>query len=91
MLLDVFYPLNHQFLTQYNGACITFTKYTWGTGTNCAYREQTVVSAAGRGAARPVWDMLRRARRRATLTVTPRARAYGSGRACRPRRAWPGW
>ncbi|MEV8015941.1 alginate lyase family protein [Streptomyces sp. NPDC086554] len=48
-----------QYVAKYNlGQDVPFTKYTWGTGTNCAYREQTVVSDAGRGQARPVWDLL---------------------------------
>ncbi|MFG2648168.1 alginate lyase family protein [Streptomyces sp. NPDC048436] len=48
-----------QYVAKYNlGQSVPFTKYTWGTGTNCAYREQTVISEAGRGQARPVWDLL---------------------------------
>ncbi|MWA09309.1 alginate lyase family protein [Streptomyces sp. BA2] len=48
-----------QYVAKYNlGQDVPFTKYTWGTGTNCAYREQTVISEAGRGQARPVWDLL---------------------------------
>ncbi|MFD0554459.1 alginate lyase family protein [Streptomyces rectiviolaceus] len=48
-----------QYVAKYNlGQEVPFTKYTWGTGTNCAYREQTVISDAGRGQARPVWDLL---------------------------------
>jgi hypothetical protein len=37
---------------------LPFTTYSWGTGTNCAYREQTVMGAGGRGQARPVWEMV---------------------------------
>lgn len=48
-----------QYVAKYNlGQDVPFTTYTWGTGTNCAPREQTVVSGAGRGQARPVWDLL---------------------------------
>ncbi|MGW0310960.1 alginate lyase family protein [Streptomyces flavidovirens] len=48
-----------QYVAKYNlGQDVPFTKYTWGTGTNCAYREQTVISAHGRGQVRPVWDLL---------------------------------
>ncbi|MGW5860667.1 alginate lyase family protein [Streptomyces sp. NPDC055239] len=48
-----------QYVAKYNlGQDVPFTKYTWGTGQNCAYREQTVISEAGRGQARPVWDLL---------------------------------
>jgi hypothetical protein len=37
---------------------LPFTKYTWGTGQNCAYSEQTVMGAGGRGQLRPVWEMV---------------------------------
>ena len=37
---------------------LPFTKYTWGTGQSCAYSEQTVMGAGGRGQARPVWEMI---------------------------------
>ncbi|MFF1695227.1 alginate lyase family protein [Streptomyces sp. NPDC058257] len=48
-----------QYVAKYNlGQDVPFTKYTWGTGQNCAHREQTVISEAGRGQARPVWDLL---------------------------------
>jgi hypothetical protein len=35
---------------------VPFTKYSWGVGANCDYREQTVISPAGRGERRPVWE-----------------------------------
>lgn len=48
-----------QYVAKYNlGQDVPFTKYTWGTGQNCAYREQTVISSSGRGQVRPVWDIL---------------------------------
>ncbi|NGN67016.1 cell wall anchor protein [Streptomyces sp. A7024] len=48
-----------QYVAKYNlGEDVPFTKYTWGTGTNCAYREHTVISDVARGQARPVWDQL---------------------------------
>ncbi|WP_419999471.1 alginate lyase family protein [Streptomyces boninensis] len=48
-----------QYVAKYNlGEDVPFTKYTWGTGQSCAQREQTVISEAGRGQARPVWDLL---------------------------------
>ncbi|SDD35518.1 alginate lyase family protein [Glycomyces harbinensis] len=37
---------------------LPFTKYSWGTGQNCAYQEHTVMGAGGRGQARPVWEMV---------------------------------
>ncbi|WBB57725.1 alginate lyase family protein [Streptomyces sp. WMMC500] len=48
-----------QYVAKYNlGQDVPFTTYTWGTGQNCAQRSHTVISAASRGQARPVWDML---------------------------------
>jgi hypothetical protein len=48
-----------EYVAKYNlGHDVPFTKYTWGTGQNCAYREQTAISNIGRGQARPVWDVL---------------------------------
>jgi hypothetical protein len=35
---------------------LPFTKYTWGSGVNCSYNEQTVMGAGGRGQTRPVWE-----------------------------------
>ncbi|MCD0443843.1 alginate lyase family protein [Glycomyces sp. A-F 0318] len=37
---------------------LPFTKYSWGTGQNCAYREHTAMGSGGRGQARPVWEMV---------------------------------
>jgi hypothetical protein len=37
---------------------LPFTKYSWGTGQNCAYQEHTVMGAGGRGQLRPVWEMV---------------------------------
>ncbi|MFF8641254.1 alginate lyase family protein [Streptomyces sp. NPDC015345] len=48
-----------QYVAKYNlGQSVPFTKYTWGTGTNCAHREHTVISDVSRGEARPVWDLI---------------------------------
>ncbi|MFJ5228124.1 alginate lyase family protein [Streptomyces sp. NPDC088400] len=48
-----------QYVAKYNlGQDVPFTKYTWGSGQNCAYNEHTAVSSASRGQTRPVWDML---------------------------------
>jgi hypothetical protein len=48
-----------QYVAKYNlGQDVPFTKYTWGTGQDCAYREHTVISAASRGQVRPVWEIL---------------------------------
>ncbi|WP_328993381.1 alginate lyase family protein [Kribbella sp. NBC_01245] len=48
-----------QYVAKYNlGQDVPFTKYTWGNGQNCAYNEHTVISSAGRGQLRPVWEIL---------------------------------
>jgi hypothetical protein len=48
-----------QYVAKYNlGQDVPYTTYTWGTGQNCAQQSQTVISSAGRGQARPVWDIL---------------------------------
>ncbi|MFF3489460.1 alginate lyase family protein [Streptomyces sp. NPDC002701] len=48
-----------QYVAKYNlGQSVPFTTYSWGSGTTCAYNEQTVISASGRGQLRPVWDIL---------------------------------
>ncbi|HEY3557578.1 MAG TPA: alginate lyase family protein [Kribbella sp.] len=48
-----------QYVAKYNlGEDVPFTKYTWGTGQNCAYQEQTVISSGSRGQLRPVWEIL---------------------------------
>jgi hypothetical protein len=48
-----------EYVARYNlGQQVPFTTYRWGTGQNCAPREQTVVSEAGRGINTPVWALL---------------------------------
>ncbi|MGA6226344.1 alginate lyase family protein [Streptomyces umbrinus] len=48
-----------QYVAKYNlGQDVPFTKYTWGTGQNCAQQSHTAISASGRGQVRPVWDIL---------------------------------
>lgn len=48
-----------EYVAQYNtGNTVPYTTYTWGTGQNCAQMSQTVVSSAGRGNIRPVWEMV---------------------------------
>jgi hypothetical protein len=48
-----------EYVAKYNlGGSVPFTTYTWGTGTNCAQRSQTVISDVGRGQVRPVWERL---------------------------------
>ncbi|USQ86191.1 alginate lyase family protein [Streptomyces phaeoluteigriseus] len=48
-----------QYVAKYNlGQSVPFTPYSWGSGTNCAYNEHTVISASGRGQLRPIWDVL---------------------------------
>jgi hypothetical protein len=48
-----------EYVARYNlGKDVPFTKYAWGTGVNCDYREQTVVAEGGRGQARPVWNVI---------------------------------
>jgi hypothetical protein len=48
-----------EYVAQYNtGNTVPYTTYTWGTGQNCAQMSQTVVSEAGRGNIRPVWEMV---------------------------------
>ncbi|WP_335991216.1 alginate lyase family protein [Glycomyces sp. MUSA5-2] len=37
---------------------LPFTKYTWGTGVNCDYREHTTFGTTGRGQTRAVWEMV---------------------------------
>ncbi|MXV16389.1 RICIN domain-containing protein [Hufsiella ginkgonis] len=41
-----------------NGNTVPFTTYNWGSGTNCAPMSQTVISAAGRGELRPIYEMI---------------------------------
>ncbi|MFE3138455.1 alginate lyase family protein [Streptomyces scopuliridis] len=48
-----------QYVAKYNlSRDVPYTTYSWGTGQNCAYSEQTVISAASRGQVRPVWAQL---------------------------------
>ncbi|MEU0091975.1 alginate lyase family protein [Kribbella sp. NPDC006257] len=48
-----------EYVAKYNlGQDVPFTKYTWGSGQNCAYNEHTVISTASRGQLRPVWEIL---------------------------------
>jgi hypothetical protein len=48
-----------EYVARYNaGKDVPFTTYSWGHGQRCDYREQTVVSEAGRGQVRPVWEMV---------------------------------
>jgi hypothetical protein len=48
-----------EYVAQYNiGNTVPYNTYTWGTGQNCAQMSQTVISDAGRGNIRPVWEMV---------------------------------
>jgi len=48
-----------EYVARYNlGKDVPFTTYQWGTGQNCARREQTVISGGSRGQMRPVWEMV---------------------------------
>ncbi|MCX4903504.1 alginate lyase family protein [Streptomyces sp. NBC_00878] len=48
-----------QYVAKYNlGQDVPFTRYTWGSGQNCAQQAHTVISASSRGQVRPVWDIL---------------------------------
>ncbi|WP_112140465.1 AbfB domain-containing protein [Glycomyces dulcitolivorans] len=48
-----------EYVASYNlGNDVPYTTYSWGSGTTCAYNEQTAISAAGRGTVRPVWAMI---------------------------------
>ncbi|THV42633.1 alginate lyase family protein [Glycomyces buryatensis] len=49
-----------EYVARYNSGNddLPFTTYSWGTGQNCDYREQTVMGEGGRGQARPVWEMV---------------------------------
>ncbi|MFC6100233.1 alginate lyase family protein [Olivibacter domesticus] len=48
-----------EYVAEYNrGNTVPYSTYNWGTGQNCAPMSQTVISAAGRGEARPVWEMI---------------------------------
>lgn len=41
-----------------NGNAVPFTTYNWGSGQNCSPMSQTVISAAGRGELRPIYEMV---------------------------------
>ncbi|MBO8200601.1 alginate lyase family protein [Streptomyces smyrnaeus] len=46
-----------EYVAKYNhGESVPFRTYSWGTGQNCAHREQTVISENSRGQTRPVWE-----------------------------------
>ncbi|MGW0820200.1 alginate lyase family protein [Streptomyces sp. NPDC002845] len=48
-----------QYVAKYNlNETVPFTRYTWGTGVNCDYREHTAISDIARSQPRPVWAML---------------------------------
>jgi len=48
-----------EYVARYNlGQDVPFTTYRWGSGTTCAPQQQTVISAASRGLARPVWEVV---------------------------------
>ena len=48
-----------EYVARYNlGLDVPFSPYSWGTGQNCAGRQQTVISAASRGQLRPVWEVI---------------------------------
>ena len=48
-----------EYVARYNlGYDVPFTKYSWGLGASCEYREQTVISSASRGQIRPVWELI---------------------------------
>jgi hypothetical protein len=76
-----------EYVARYNlGQDVPFTTYKWGHGQRCAPREQTVISSAGRGQDRPVWELLYHhyANRRGlavpyTKAYAERVRAEGGG------------
>ncbi|MEV1086037.1 alginate lyase family protein [Streptomyces sp. NPDC050211] len=77
-----------QYAAKYNlGGDVPFTKYAWRTGTGRgAHREQTVVSAPGRGQIRPVWELVHNhyaKRRRLSVpyitAMAEKVRAEGGG------------
>ncbi|KPI08190.1 Alginate lyase [Actinobacteria bacterium OK074] len=48
-----------QYVAKYNvGLDVPFTTYSWGSGHNCAYNEQTVINDYARGTIRPIWAMV---------------------------------
>ncbi|HEU0185819.1 MAG TPA: RICIN domain-containing protein [Blastocatellia bacterium] len=48
-----------EYVARYNlGNSVPFTAYNWGSGQNCTPMSQTVISSAGRGDNRPIWEMV---------------------------------
>jgi hypothetical protein len=48
-----------EYVARYNlGYSVPFTKYSWGLGSSCDYREHTVISSSSRGQIRPVWELI---------------------------------
>ncbi|WP_207531762.1 RICIN domain-containing protein [Desertivirga arenae] len=48
-----------EYVARYNnGNSVPFTTYNWGSGQNCAPQSHTVVSEAGRGEIRPIYEMV---------------------------------
>ena len=48
-----------EYVAKYNiGDSVPYVTYNWGTGQNCAAASQPVISGAGRGSIRPVWEMV---------------------------------
>ena len=76
-----------EYVAKYNlGEDVPFPTHTWGTGQDCAHREQTLISSAGRGHLRPVWEILHfhytRRRRLSVPSISAmaaRIRAEGGG------------
>lgn len=58
-LPDIFGRVHAENVAKYNvGDSVPYVTYNWGTGQNCAASSQTVISSAGRGNIRPVWEMV---------------------------------
>jgi hypothetical protein len=48
-----------EYVARYNlGNSVPFSTYNWGSGQNCAPMSHTVISSAGRGDNRPIWEMV---------------------------------
>jgi hypothetical protein len=48
-----------EYVARYNlGYTVPFTTYRWGDARDCHILEQTVISTVGRGARRPIWEMI---------------------------------
>lgn len=48
-----------EYVAKYNlGYDVPFTTYSWQSGQSGAWRSQTVISDAGRGQVRPVWELI---------------------------------